>query len=76
MVPRTLYGMCRNLVTVNDCYGLPKPYMEGRNLVTVNDCYGPPKPYMECRNPVTVNDCFVSLNLIWNVGICVSINDL
>ena len=41
MVPQTLYGMIRNLVTINDLW-FPIPYMECRNLVTVNDCYGSP----------------------------------
>ena len=31
---------CGNLVTVNDSYGSPIPYMEYGNLVTVNDSYG------------------------------------
>ena len=35
------YMECRNLVTVNDCYGPPYLIWNDRNLVSVNDCYGP-----------------------------------
>ena len=36
---------CGNLVTVNDSYGPPIPFMECRNLVTLNDLWSPQTLY-------------------------------
>ena len=49
------YMECRNPVTVNDCFGLPKPYMECGNLVTINALWSP-IPYMDGRDLITIND--------------------
>ena len=37
-----LYMECRNLVTVNDCYGPLYLIMEYRNLVSFYNCFDPP----------------------------------
>ena len=59
MVPQTLYGMQKDPVTVNDCFGSPLPYMECAGIiVTVNHCYSPPYLICECRNLVSVNHCY------------------
>ena len=72
MPSQHMYNMirvhCWNLVTVNDSYVPPIPYMECGNLVAVNDSYGPLIPYMECGNLVTVNDSYAP-HTLYGIGI-------